>query len=63
MVYVTAQRQTDLYFPDFGKLYGFKFHKSRPQNFIKVKFPSWAIAQKAVNQIRSGDATLWNQYC
>jgi hypothetical protein len=63
MVYVTAQRQNDLYFPNFGKLQNFKFHKCRPDCYLKVAFPSWGVAQKAVKMIRQGDATLWNQYC
>ena len=69
-IYVTAQRNRDLCSQDHGKLNSnsFKFHKAFVavqwfEGEVCVKFPSWAIAQKAVNQLRVGDATLWDTYC
>jgi hypothetical protein len=69
VTYVTAQRNRDLASQDHGKLNSnsFKFHKVFVtvdwfEGEVRLKFPSWAIAQKAVNQLRAGDATLWDTY-
>jgi hypothetical protein len=67
VTYVTAQRNRDLASRNHGKLNGFKFHKVFVtvdwfEGEVRLKFPSWAIAQRAVNQLRAGDATLWDTY-
>ena len=67
VTYVTAQRNRDLASRDHGKLNSFKFHKVFVtvdwfEGEVRLKFPSWAIAQKAVNQLRAGDPTLWDTY-
>jgi len=69
VTYVTAQRNRDLASQNHGKLNSnsFKFHKAFVnvdwfEGEVRLKFPSWAIAQKAVNQLRAGDATLWDIY-
>jgi hypothetical protein len=69
VIYVTAQRNRDLASQNHGKLNSnsFKFHKAFVnvdwfEGEVRLKFPSWAIAQKAVNQLRAGDATLWDTY-
>ena len=69
VTYVTAQRNRDLASQNHGKLNSnsFKFHKVFVtvdwfEGEVRLKFPSWAIAQRAVNQLRAGDATLWDTY-
>lgn len=67
-VAVIATRGNDLFFPnEFGKLRNFRFVRNADASYeageVKVRFPSWAIAQKAVSQLRKGDANLWNSYC
>ena len=67
VTYVTAQRNRDLASRNHGKLNGFKFHKVFVtvdwfEGEVRLKFPSCAIAQRAVNQLRAGDATLWDTY-
>ena len=68
-IYVTAQRNRNLYSQNHGKLNSnsFKFHRAFVavqwfEGEVRLKFPSWAIAQRAVNQLRAGDATLWDTY-
>jgi hypothetical protein len=66
-IYVTAQRNLDLVSRDHGKLNSFCFHKRYVnvnwfEGQVRVKFPCWAIAQKAVNELRSGNANLWDTY-
>ena len=68
VTYVIAQRNRDMYCQNYGKLGAFKFQGGQRTSVnwfegqVRVKFPSWAIAQKAVNQIRSGDSTIWDTY-
>jgi hypothetical protein len=66
-IYVTAQRNRNLVSLNHGKLNSFEFHKTFVavdwfDGEVRLRFPSWAIAQKAVNQLRAGDTTLWDTY-
>lgn len=65
---VTATRNRDLSSSYYGTLAGFRFHRNDVavdwfEGQVKVTFPCWAIAQQAVNQLRQGNATLWDSYC
>ena len=65
--FVTADRNRDLCSHYYGKLLGFRFHRKEPgvdwfAGQVRVRFPSWGIAQKAVSQLRAGDASLWDAY-
>ena len=67
VTYVTAQRNRNLASQNHGKLNSFTFHRvfvsvNWFEGEVRLKFPSWAIAQRAVNQLRAGDATLWYTY-
>jgi hypothetical protein len=64
-VFVTAQRNRDLSSSYHGTLGAFRFHKHRVDvdwfcGEVRVMFPSWSKAQKAVNQLRVGDGRLWD---